>query len=101
MINGAALESAIGRPYSGHYPRIWRSKAAALVQSMVGNHPFVDGNKRTTLLLTNVFLLESGYQLRPEAVEESEEFLVSVAAGKCSFDEMKQWFKARIIDRKP
>ena len=100
MINGAALESAIGRPYNGYYPRIW-DKAAALVHSMVGNHPFVDGNKRTALLLTNMFLLESGYRLRPEAVEESEEFLITVAAGECSLADMKGWFKARIIDRKP
>ena len=47
VINGAGLESAIGRPYNGYYPRVW-SKAAALVGSLVRNHPFADGNNRVT-----------------------------------------------------
>ena len=91
------MESAIGRPYNGYYPRIW-SKAAALVQSLVGNHPFTDGNKRTALIVTNLFLLRSGYRLQPATrPAQLEEMILGVAAGKLSFDEVQAWFKARII----
>ena len=37
--------SGLGRPYSGYHRPICR-KAAALLESMVGNHGFVDANKR-------------------------------------------------------
>ena len=38
------IESAVSRPFTGYYRSI-ESKAAALVQSMSGNHGFIDGNK--------------------------------------------------------
>ena len=46
--NLSLVESAIARSYTGYYLPIWK-KAAALVESMAGNHGFADGNKRTTL----------------------------------------------------
>src|SRR5438445_194495 len=44
------IESAIGRPYTGYYPRL-HQKAAALVESLVRNHGFIDGNKRTAFII--------------------------------------------------
>jgi hypothetical protein len=50
VLNLDVIESAIGRPYTGYYPKIWQ-KAGALAQSVAGNHGFTDGNKRTALYL--------------------------------------------------
>jgi len=47
------IESAIGRPYSGYYRPI-ACKAAAMLHALVQNHGFVDGNKRTALLVTDL-----------------------------------------------
>jgi death-on-curing protein len=61
------LESALARPratFGGEdlYPSLWH-KAAALMHSLIKNHPFVDGNKRTALTATGLFLELSGYML--------------------------------------
>lgn len=64
---------------------------------MVRNHPFTDGNKRTALIVTNLLLLRSGYDLKPAAATEAEDFFVKVAAGECSFVEIEDWLRARIL----
>ena len=53
------IESAIARPYSG-YHRAMRSKCPALLHSVVNNHGFTDGNKRTAWLLTELLIDRSG-----------------------------------------
>jgi len=65
---------------------------------MATNHGFADGNKRTTLILTDTLITKSGYEL--VAVEgdieaEVEELLLSVAA-HLPFGEIVQWFKDRL-----
>ena len=62
------LESAVARPQASAfgadaYPDLV-SKAAALLHSLVMNHAFVDGNKRTAVLATLVFLDLNGYMIR-------------------------------------
>jgi len=59
------LLSALGRPqasFGGNdlYAEIF-SKGAALLDSLVRNHPFVDGNKRTAITATTLFLSLNGY----------------------------------------
>jgi death-on-curing protein len=100
VINGAGLESAIGRPYNGYYPRVW-SKAAALVESLVRNHPFADGNKRTALIVTYLFLLRSEYRFRRPMtiVGPFERMILGVAARKLSFGDVEDWFRVRIVPR--
>jgi death on curing protein len=76
-----SIESAIARPYSGYYRSI-EKKAAALVQSLAQNHGFVDGNKRTAVLMLFILLVRSGYTLRfrDDATlnHEIEEMILSV-----------------------
>src|SRR3990167_5161222 len=62
------LASALGRPqatFGGEdlYPDIFL-KAAALVQSLSSNHPFVDGNKRTALATLEYFLYLNGKEMK-------------------------------------
>ena len=98
VINLGSIESAIARPYSGYYRTI-RRKAAALVESMVGNHGFADGNKRTTLILLNLLLERSGYRLTPsegDIEKEVKYMILDVARKRLSFDELVEWFGKRI-----
>ena len=56
------LESALYRPRSGYYEDL-PSMAAALFESLLMNHPFLDGNKRIAFFATDVFLRINGYHL--------------------------------------
>lgn len=90
------LLSAIGRPqasFSGGdlYLDIF-SKAAALIDSLIRNHPFVDGNKRTGAASAGLFLKENGLILNAPQ-EELVQFTLKVAQSKLSIQEMAAWFK--------
>lgn len=89
------IESAIGRPYSGYYRSIFK-KAAALLESMVGNHGFTDGNKRTAWLLVELLVRRNGYSLQIGEAERFDDFVVDVAAGLHDFAAVEDWFKAHI-----
>jgi death-on-curing protein len=57
-----ALESALHRPQTGYYETLIH-EAAALSESLVQNHPFVDGNKRVAFAVADVFLRINGYTI--------------------------------------
>jgi len=57
-----ALESALHRPQTGYYDTIIH-EAAALMESLIQNHPFVDGNKRVAFSVVDVFLRINGYSI--------------------------------------
>jgi len=100
MPNPGLIASALNRPYSGYYRKI-EQKAAALVQSMAGNHGFADGNKRTTLILLHTLLTKSGYALRQinpgEAVDEAaEQMILDTVNHILSFEDLAAWFRERI-----
>jgi len=78
------LESAVVRPQASAfgrdaYPDVV-SKAAALLPSLVLNHPFLDGNKRTAVLATLVFADLNGYQLCWDQ-NEALDFMLRLADG--------------------
>ncbi|MFV2034280.1 MAG: type II toxin-antitoxin system death-on-curing family toxin, partial [Halocynthiibacter sp.] len=89
------IESALSRPYSGYHRPIHR-KAAALLHSMVANHGFVDGNKRTAWLLVEILISRSGYELTIDADEPIDDLVVAVADGQIGFDGLETWFGARL-----
>lgn len=94
------IHSALARPYTGYYPRI-EQKAAALVESMVNNHGFADGNKRTTIILTYTLLKRSGFWLRSAEKkdtvnEELETMIIAAASGNMNYAEILDWFRERI-----
>ncbi len=94
----ALLESAAARPQATYggvdlYPDIF-SKAAALMQSLVNNHPFVDGNKRVGIGATALFLQRNGHRL-VASNQEVEEFTLAVARGERTFDDIVVWFSAQ------
>ncbi|WP_176473761.1 type II toxin-antitoxin system death-on-curing family toxin [Actibacterium ureilyticum] len=90
------IESALGRPYSGYHRPIHR-KAAALLESMVGNHGFIDANKRTAWLLVEILIDRSGYILDIEDDEPIDDLVVAVAAHDLEFEDLSLWFKQRLV----
>lgn len=90
------LHSAIERPkatYAGRdlYPTIF-AKAAALLQSLCLNHPFIDGNKRTAWTVTHKFLWDNGYHLKSKRMEAAD-FMVYVDKGKPELVEIAKWLR--------
>jgi death-on-curing protein len=94
------IESAIGRPYTGYYPKIWQ-KTGAIAQSVAGNHGFLDGNKRTALYLILLLLDRSSYWLQPFNGEDIQsaisDLLVEIADHQIEIDGIYEWFRLRII----
>lgn len=93
------LHSAIERPkatFGGNdlYPSIYE-KAAALIHSLIQNHPFNDGNKRTALISTVRFLRLNGYSLKHPALETIN-FTLRIQKKKTNFEEVTDWFKKHL-----
>jgi len=90
------IQSAISRPRASFggadlYPSIF-DKAAALFHSLIFNHAFIDGNKRTTVTATARFLTINGCSL--EATQkELAEFPVLVINKHLSLEEIAGWLK--------
>jgi death-on-curing protein len=86
------LESALSRPQTGYYDTL-TLQAAALLQSLVMNHAFVDGNKRVAFALTAIFLRMNGPRLRVPA-DEGERFLIdSVIARRVELADIASWLE--------
>jgi len=90
------LLSALGRPqatFDGKelYADIML-KAAALMDSLVRNHPFVDGNKRTAITASALFLRLNGYRLQVEN-HEMVYFTLACAQSQLSLVEVADWFR--------
>src|SRR5215475_4573640 len=60
--DAGALEAALHRPQTGYYDTLIH-QAAALIESLIQNHPFVDGNKRVAFAVTDVFLRINAYTI--------------------------------------
>jgi death on curing protein len=89
-----ALEAAIQRPYSTFdgkdlYSTIY-DKAAALVESLVKNHAFIDGNKRIGYVMLRFYLLEYGYDLSASQTDKYN-FIIKISRGKLDFAGIKDW----------
>lgn len=88
------LESAAARPRASAfgedaYPDTW-SKAAALLQSIVKNHPLIDGNKRLGWLATAVFLELNGVQATTVGNDAVYDTVMQVAAGQLDVQEIAE-----------
>ena len=96
VIDLGLIESALGRPYSGYHRSI-QGKSAALLESMVGNHGFIDGNKRTAWLLVELLIERSGYALAINDDEPIDDLVVRVAEGNLGFHDLCVWFRDRLV----
>ena len=94
-----ALESAITQPrmtFGGEdlYPTIV-DKAAALGFSIVMNHPFVDGNKRTGHAAMEIFLVLNGLEVNA-STDEQEAIILALASGELDRDIFTSWLQQSI-----
>ena len=94
-----SLESAIAQPYmtfGGNelYPSL-AEKAAALGFSLIQNHPFADGNKRTGHAVMESFLALNDYEINA-STDEQVEVILLLASGKLSRDEFTEWLSSHI-----
>jgi death-on-curing protein len=95
----AGLESAINRLYQTFdgqelYPDSV-DKAAAIFESIISNHPFIDGNKRTAYVLMRLVVKIDSLDI--EATEDEKfDFVIKSAKGELTFDEIRTWIKSKL-----
>jgi death-on-curing protein len=90
------LDSALFRPQTGYYEDLVEM-SAALFESLIMNHPFVDGNKRVAFFATDVFLRLNGYKL-VVAASEAHPFLIGLLEeGVCDYKNLLPWIRQSII----
>ena len=89
------LESALFRPQTGYYADLVEM-AAALFESLMNNHPFVDGNKRVAFFSTDVFLRINGYKMTVEP-KAAYAFLMGLFdANTCDLEHLTPWIRSSI-----
>lgn len=93
--DAGALEAALFRPQSGYYRDVIE-EAAALWESLVINHPFVDGNKRIGLAATDVFLRLNGYGLVASAGDIYRWKLKLLESRNFSFEQIEVFLRAKV-----
>lgn len=91
------LKAAVERPKSTFdgrelYPDIF-SKAAALMESLVNNHAFIDGNKRTGITVVALFLLRNGLMITATNIQMVE-FTLQVAQSQMDLRAIENWVRA-------
>lgn len=88
-----ALESALLRPQSGYYGDIIE-QAAALLESMAMNHPFIDGNKRAAFAVTDTFLRINSYQLIASSKEIYKKLMELFDKNAFAYHELEPWLRS-------
>lgn len=88
------LASAVARPQTtiggeDAYPTMWL-KAGALLQSVVGNHALVDGNKRLGWLSVAVFLEINDLSVAAASNDDVYALVMAVAQGELSLDDIAE-----------
>lgn len=94
------LEAALARPFAsfggeGLYPDPV-TKAAAMLESIIKNHPFVDGNKRAGYTLGRLMLMTYDVDLRA-ADDEEYDMVILVATGQLDVDGIVAWMRTRVV----
>jgi len=91
------LESALFRPQTGYYDDL-TEMAAALFESLLLNHPFIDGNKRVAFFSTDIFLRLNGWKFSVEA-KTAHAFLINMLEqNACSLEMLLPWIRRSIVE---
>jgi death-on-curing protein len=93
----SALESALARPFHTFdgielYPTSIE-KAASLIESLLINHPFIDGNKRTGYTVMRLFLIKNGIDII-SSQENKYQFVIDIASGKSNYNNILEWLNS-------
>jgi death on curing protein len=93
--DAGALESALFRPTTGYYGDAV-AQAAALLESLLINHPFVDGNKRTAFAAADIFLRLNGYRVVASTDDAYEAVVGALAPEVRGFDHLDRWLREHV-----
>ena len=88
----AALEAALARPQSGYYRDVIE-QAAALLESLSQNHPFIDGNKRTAIAVTAAFLRVNSFRLEFDDLEAYPFLTYLYETNQFRFERLEPWLR--------
>jgi death-on-curing protein len=91
-----ALEAAVFRPQTGYYNDL-SEEAAALFESLVNNHAFLDGSKRVGFASVHTFLLVNGFDLDVTGKAAFEFMIKTMEEGKFRFPQLREWIGAHIV----
>lgn len=92
-----ALEAALFRPQTGYYEDIV-AEAAALMESLAINHPFVDGNKRIAFAAADVFLRINGWHLQRPSMQIHAEMMKMFESGTFDIAHLEPWLREFATD---
>ena len=88
-----ALEAALFRPHPGYYDDIL-AEAAALLESLAINHPFVDGNKRMAFAAADVFLRINGWRLQRAPMQIHAEMIGMLESRTFDIAHLDPWLRS-------
>jgi death on curing protein len=97
-----ALDSALSRPFQTFDGRdLYTSvieKAASLIESILINHPFIDGNKRTGYMLLRLYL--NYHDIEISASQDNKyEFVINIASGILKYDAIVSWLASNTVKK--
>ena len=92
-----ALESALHRPQTGYYDTLIH-EAAALLESLVQNHPFLDGNKRVAFAVADVFLRINGFAIAASSTAIYDRMIELLEAGTFDMEHLVPWLQ-EVVER--
>jgi len=90
-----ALESAVFRPQTGYYDDAI-AEAAALLESLVQNHPFLDGKERTAVAAADVHLRMNGLELGGDSLEHHQFIIGLMVAGDLEWKAIDAWLRRNV-----
>jgi death-on-curing protein len=94
-----ALEAALFRPQTGYYDDIVM-EASALLESLVINHPFVDGNKRVAFAAADVFLRINGWRLKRAPMQIFAEMIAMFENSTVDIAHLEPWLREfAVVDK--
>jgi len=90
------LEAALFRPQTGYYSDIIE-EAAALLESLAVNHPFIDGNKRVAFAVTDVFLRINGYEISSTSQKIYSELIKLFEAKEFDLKNLEKFLRKVVV----
>lgn len=91
-----ALESALFRPQTGYYDNTI-AEAAALLESLAINHPFIDGNKRIAFAVADVFLRINGYRIISQPMAIYADMMQMFESGTFDIAHLEPWLRRMVV----
>ena len=98
LVCGIPADPALFRVQTGYYKDIV-AEAAALLESLAINHPFVDGNKRTAFAAVDIFLRINGFSLQCAPTEIYIQMMRMFDSGTFDFGHLEPWLREFVIKR--